>query len=537
VNENENLFAFTYDWRLDIRTNADKLKTFIENVRNQTGSSTVDIVAHSMGGLIAKSYIAKYTAAASNIRRLIFIATPHLGQPEMNAILTNGYIEPSILPSIYWILNTDDVQYITENMPSAYQLLPSRGYMNIYPTPLQIPVVGDPFNQSLAYLKSNTFWLNNHVLNSKLINAVDGFQTSLNLLDFGSILVFNIVGTDIHTVGKLYPYSVLGGIKLSPRFNIIGDGTVPLGSAETISGHSTIADYYILKKNNKDYSEHQKLPSSPPVTEIVRGLLSDPIKTSGWTNAEYISTTPPGSKFITSFYQVTGGSPIELHAYDSLERHTGPTSDTTWEANIPGSTYIPGNLKDRHSSKTIMLPDSFQYRIVIKGQDTVGTFDLMLVNFIDSVTTKEAMFKTVAINPTTTAVCSLTTVSGSLLLSIDKNGDGTIDTTVTPNDFVVTGVGSEKQVRPIPTSYNLRDAYPNPFNPSTTMRFDLPYVTHTRLQIFDMLGRVIATLVDETKQAGSYEVTWNASNISSGVYFYRLQAGSFVETKKLLLIR
>jgi hypothetical protein len=375
------------------------------------------------------------------------------------------------------------------------------------------------------------------MLNSTLIDAVDEFQTSLNLLDFGTIQVFNIVGTGIQTSSNCIPYNTTGGKKLWPFYRVIGDGTVPLGSAELISGHSTVADYYILKKYNKDYSEHQKLPSSPPVSEIVQGLLSDPIKTSGWTNAEYISTTPPGSKIVSSTFQVTVGSPVELHAYDSLGRHTGPTSDSTWEASIPGSVYITGNLKDYHSSKTIMLSDSFQYRIVIKAQDTVGTFDLMLINFVDSMTTKEAMFDTVAINPTTTAVCSLTTVSGSLLLSIDKNGDGTVDTTITPSEYTSTGIEDSHKGHTIPIEYSLENSYPNPFNPITTISIGIPNTSNVSLVVYDLLGREIRVIMNGTLSPGRYDFTFDASNLPSGVYVYRLQAGTFTQTKKLTLLR
>jgi len=78
--------------------------------------------------------------------------------------------------------------------------------------------------------------------------------------------------------------------------------------------------------------------------------------------------------------------------------------------------------------------------------------------------------------------------------------------------------------------------YPNPFNPSTTIKFELPKTSYVRLSVFDILGREVSVLVNERKNAGSYEVKFNGSNFASGVYFYRLQAGSFVQTKKRLLL-
>jgi len=89
----------------------------------------------------------------------------------------------------------------------------------------------------------------------------------------------------------------------------------------------------------------------------------------------------------------------------------------------------------------------------------------------------------------------------------------------------------------IVSDYELEQNYPNPFNPSTKIRYDISKTTFTTLKVYDVLGNEIETLVNEEKQAGTYEIPWYAENLPSGVYFYRLQAGSFVETKKMVLLR
>jgi len=86
-------------------------------------------------------------------------------------------------------------------------------------------------------------------------------------------------------------------------------------------------------------------------------------------------------------------------------------------------------------------------------------------------------------------------------------------------------------------NFSLDQNYPNPFNPSTTVPFYLPSRSFVSLKIFDLLGKEISTLVSEELSAGNYSRQWNAESFPSGVYFYRLQAGSFTETKKLLLLR
>jgi len=89
----------------------------------------------------------------------------------------------------------------------------------------------------------------------------------------------------------------------------------------------------------------------------------------------------------------------------------------------------------------------------------------------------------------------------------------------------------------IPLSFRLEQNYPNPFNPSTKISWQIPVGNWQTLKIYDMLGNEVATLVDEYKPAGTYEIEWNASGLPSGVYFYQLQAGDFIETKKMLLLK
>ena len=89
----------------------------------------------------------------------------------------------------------------------------------------------------------------------------------------------------------------------------------------------------------------------------------------------------------------------------------------------------------------------------------------------------------------------------------------------------------------LPTAFKLHQNFPNPFNPTTVIRFQVPVTCKVNLNIYDMLGRKIAKLVGETKQAGTYSIEWNASNFPSGVYFYRLQVGNFSDTKKLILVK
>jgi hypothetical protein len=87
------------------------------------------------------------------------------------------------------------------------------------------------------------------------------------------------------------------------------------------------------------------------------------------------------------------------------------------------------------------------------------------------------------------------------------------------------------------SDFHLAQNYPNPFNPATVIHYQLPVRSNVTLKVYDTLGKEVATLVDEMKSAGSYEVNFDASKLSSGIYFYKMQAGSYTETKKLILMK
>jgi hypothetical protein len=100
-----------------------------------------------------------------------------------------------------------------------------------------------------------------------------------------------------------------------------------------------------------------------------------------------------------------------------------------------------------------------------------------------------------------------------------------------------TVTGLDNSVGASPGQINLQQNYPNPFNPSTTIRYGLPHKTTVQLSVFNTLGQQVALLQNGEQEAGYHEVRFNGSGLSSGVYFYRIRAGDFVATKRLLLLR
>jgi hypothetical protein len=104
--------------------------------------------------------------------------------------------------------------------------------------------------------------------------------------------------------------------------------------------------------------------------------------------------------------------------------------------------------------------------------------------------------------------------------------------TFTPTN--VTGINGTNSV---PVNFMLSQNYPNPFNPSTTIKYSVPHADLVSLKIYDILGREVRTLINEYKSPGTYYINFNAHGLSSGVYFYRLTAGSYSGVKKLILIK
>jgi hypothetical protein len=114
--------------------------------------------------------------------------------------------------------------------------------------------------------------------------------------------------------------------------------------------------------------------------------------------------------------------------------------------------------------------------------------------------------------------------------------EGWIDPT-TPDINYLTPTGVEDDDGALPTGFALGQNYPNPFNPVTNVGFSLARTSAVKLEVYNMIGQIVATLVDDRLDAGQHIVTWDGSEMASGVYLYRIEAGAFIETKKMTLLK
>lgn len=113
------------------------------------------------------------------------------------------------------------------------------------------------------------------------------------------------------------------------------------------------------------------------------------------------------------------------------------------------------------------------------------------------------------------------------------------ESSFSPHEFFDTGeqTSDVEELDGYPNEFSLSQNYPNPFNPSTTIEFTIPFISNVSIKLFDVLGKEVAEIVEGNYNQGKYKVQYNASGLASGIYFYKLEAGEFVSTKKLILMK
>ncbi len=422
--EMEDLFIFTYDWRKSAQVNAQQLNLLVDSVSKWTNYNQVKIVAHSFGGLVAKSYVSQF--GTEKLSRIVFIGVPNLGAPKMTYVLLSG----DLMGLLGLAVNHEMIKNLSRNFPSAYELLPSYTWFNFSGN-------GQTLNSNLygQYLIAPQQTLNNYSatmnylvgrqlngapeFNSALINSAIANQNYWANVNFDATEIYNVVGCNLPTPGSI----MITSETTVPIFNLNGDGTVPLGSAEGINGNSRATIYLSGVKHNDLCANETAIKT---ITKLLR-KVADTV-TTGYPLA---STVPPTSYGInTTATRV--GSPVLLHAYDAENNHTGPINDTAWEAQIPGSSFVSGPLNDPEASKIILLPVGQSYRTTITNLlDTVSNFDLWSQNNSSNNAPQITIFNNLTLeNGSSAARSDINQTANDL--EIDQNGDSNYETIITP---------------------------------------------------------------------------------------------------------
>ena len=288
-------------------------------------------------------------------------------------------------------------------------------------------------------------------------------------------------------------------------------------------------------------------------------ILAQSAATVQWTCAEPDSQKVSAVTGALEAFAETGGSNFGVYSYNSsvlgplglASQRWCPYDGTTrlsWgNQTAPNdSQYVQFSLKP--SASTILHADS-----VIMSLGAGGTTDHINVRVLYSLTqdfSAGTMISDTSFLPPrdslgrySFAIDTAVTDSDTLYVRAYTWYDGSPSTSkyLYVQDVniygtsVVTAV--EWQKNQLPDTYRLSQNYPNPFNPSTVINYAIPKEGLVRITIYDVLGRLVTTLVNEAKPAGTYQLQFNAANLTSGVYFYRIEAGNFAQTKKMILMK
>lgn len=245
----------------------------------------------------------------------------------------------------------------------------------------------------------------------------------------------------------------------------------------------------------------------------------------------------------------TGWTTDNVSGFDTAivkttDAHSGTYAAEGVANSTPGAVIAPG-LNSFFIWTTRSTTFSGYYKYAPVGGDTL---------FIAAVFAKNSNAIGTAILRTTTAAATYTQFSipftyvaagvpdsGAIVVGISPASGSSsvhVGSMFKIDDLSFSGAtGVVAAVNQTPGSYALHQNFPNPFNPTTVIGYDIPVSGYVSLKVFDLLGRERVSLVNGDQSAGSHQVTFDASKLASGTYFYQLQAGSYTETKKLLLVK
>ncbi len=461
----------SYDWRLPLETTVNggvhrpantfvDLVQVIEGLAEVSASGKVTLIGHSNGGLLAKVLINRLNTEgkSSLIDRLVMVGTPQLGTPEVIQKLLHG-LSPT----------NEATRQLLENMPGAYNFLPSSEYFNRVADPV---VEFDPEVSSIydfpgiygtstdTVAEFTKFLLGDNGLRTEpasgdtdapnvlKANLLTGAQSTHNALDGWTppqgIEVIQIAGWGLDTLrGVRYddcdiPFcsQTLSHLDRSPLETEDGDGTVVVPSATAMN----VQTYYLNlpehnregifnQRINRDHSSMMEVDSIQVfIKQIIERLFDND------NPPTHISISKPEPKEENKKLRIRGLSPITIDVYDAHGNHTGPVS--TQDPDVPQlfESKIPNSYYYKIGEKTYLgLDTQDQYRIEIDGL-ALGSFTLEIDEVFDDEVVDSVAYINIPITSNTKASLTTQTVDTTSSLSLDVQGDGKPDVTVSPSE-------------------------------------------------------------------------------------------------------
>ncbi len=443
--EGQTLFYFPYDWRKDIGPTAADLDALVDQALAASGQSKVVLIAHSMGGVVARNYLLHFGAA--KVEQLVTLGTPYLGAPKVYKVLELGDDwDIGWYPSfgIGIGMHPNQIKKMAQNYISTYELLPSGEWFNsrIDPAPYNFPdpsyIVRSTLNNGsltldpLDFSASEAFIAAGH--NADLLKIAEGFHAQA-IGDFTKPTDFyfnqRIIGAGVPTLGHLNftPRQATAQTCLTPLgpcWTIVvplpevaipsadadGDGTVPWHSA--VGANRSPGDYRFYYVPNV---KHMDLVSDANaqflVSEILNGRMcsnsQNPFTTSPVPSlsntAVSVAASAVSTRTLAAGTQITLIGDAELNVYDALGQHAGPISPTLpgSESNIPGVDY---EVTD--GAATAMITASGTYTIVVRGNRTDGAAMVRVSALSNGAFTQSVAYEGIPITSTTVANLTLT---------------------------------------------------------------------------------------------------------------------------------
>lgn len=337
----EKFFVFTYDWRKDISETAAGLDLLVETAKQKSGQYQVNIVAHSLGGLLARQYISDPTQSLK-VNKLVELGVPHLGAVTgLKTLLYGTPLGKNVLGIFYVGISSPEVKDISSNFLSMYQLLPTKAYFNFYdnsapdiPYPFndERNIDGDKIGGPLSYDKTKLL-LGNLNYNTRLIGLAEQFHNlfDANLNQNSGVKIYNIVGSGQPTLGQIKETWLLTwpvkAINKTDEIFINGDGTVPLYSASLKSNLLDLSQgtqLYFVEQLHEDLVD-----KDGAAMQKVKQILQEDNTQLAMVHGQKISLDG----------QQLSVHDAEVDLYDDAGNHTGLNSQGAIETDIPNTFY------------------------------------------------------------------------------------------------------------------------------------------------------------------------------------------------------
>jgi hypothetical protein len=397
----------------------------------------------------------------------------------------------------------------------------------------------------------------NHPVDSLSYVSVDSFAINQDFNGKPAKFVLSKIGTNQTVLQS--PYSDTSYVSLDSANILNYTGSVPGIDTVGLGFLQSKNDWYSVYRLTQTLNSLYTIFTKDTVVNINGLNITFTTEVKGKRIADQLTTTGLGNflckKFILSFTIKTTILilPITLSTINDtiyiapgnyIVRDVRPSSNVDLTVLGQPSFYIPGSRMDIMAPPAILNVDQEKFSIkYISGDSSVTIFNTGtgILNWKASVASGNSWLH-------------LTDSSGEgngvIRFSFTQNNDNSLRVgTITISDSAACGspqvititqdayITSITDKNKIPLQFNLFQNYPNPFNPSTIINYSLPKEGNVRLIVYNAIGSKVITVVDEYKTAGNYSVQFNGSNLASGIYLYRLEAGTFSDTKKFILLK